>query len=240
MFDTGAMARVDHRGAAQLQEVVARTRPVVHAGQQVLPLLPGLAGLLPGAGLRRGSTVAVTPGAAATSLALAVAAGPSRAGSWCAAVGWPSLGLVAAVEAGIDLARFPLIAAPPTATEWATVTAAVVDAFDLVLVQPPSRVGAAHARRLTARARERGSVLLVVGAWEGADVRLAVRQATWHGLERGHGHLRARLVDVVTEGRGAATRPRRMSLWLPDADGEVRGQAAGRRPVARGEVRVAG
>ena len=205
-------------------------------------MVPGLGGLFPWTGLRRGATVAVTPGAAATSLALTVAAGPSQAGSWCAAVGMPSLGLVAAAEAGIDLARFPLIAAPPGRREWASIVAAVVDVFDLVLVQPPTRVGAADARRLTARARERGAALLVVGPWEGADVRLAVRQATWHGLERGHGHLRARLVEVVAEGRGAAARPRRVSLWLPDADGEVRRAAAGvpRQVDGRREVRVAG
>lgn len=253
------MAVVGARHATHLHDVVARTRPVARADDQLLPVAATFDGLLPWSGLRRGATFAVT-GAAATSLALALAADASKAGSWCAAVGLPSLGLLAAVEAGIELARFPMVAASSTGREWASVVAAVVDALDIVLVRPPGRVGAADARRLTARARERGAVLVSVGApWEGADVRLDVREVAWHGLGRGHGHLRARRVDVIAEGRGAAARPRRASLWLPDADGELR-RAADRRPdlhrettaaeaacrpspgraVGRREVRVAG
>ncbi|MGH9177562.1 MAG: hypothetical protein ACRD0N_03275, partial [Acidimicrobiales bacterium] len=73
--------------------LAGRVQPVALAGERLLPVHPALAGLLPGGGLRRGSTVAV---AGSTSLALALVAGPSGAGSWCAAVGVPSLGLVAA------------------------------------------------------------------------------------------------------------------------------------------------
>src|SRR5205807_5430750 len=109
--------------------------------------------------------------AGSTSLALALAAGPSSAGSWCAAVGAPSLGLMAAAELGVDLARFPLVAAPPPA-EWPTVVAALLDAIDVVLAWPPPYLRAGHARRLMARARERGAVLMVPGSFDGADVRL--------------------------------------------------------------------
>lgn len=218
----------------QLREVLARTRPVVHKGEQVLPIVPALDGLLPWSGLRRGATVAVSTvtATAGTSLALALAAGPSQAGSWCAAVGLSSLGLVAAVEAGIDLARFPMVAAPSEVRDWATVVAALLDAFDVVLACPPRRVPATDARRLTARSRERGAVLVVVGgSWEGVDVRLSVRRSTWDGLGQGHGHLCARRVEVVAEGRGAAARPRAVSLWLPDADGRIRrATPSGRRP----------
>lgn len=233
------MAPVGAREATHLHDVVARTRPVARAEDQLLPVTAAFEGLLPWTGLRRGATVAVS-GVAATSLALALAAGASRAGSWCAAVGLPSLGLAAAVEAGIELARFPMVAASSTGHQWASVAAAVVDAFDIVLVRPPGRVGATDARRLTARARERGAVLVSVGApWEGADVRLAVREVAWHGLGRGHGHLRARRVDVTAEGRGAAARPRRASLWLPDADGEIR-RAVERRTDLHRETTAAG
>ena len=44
----------------------------------------------------------------ATSILLALLAGASAAGSWCAVVGMPSLGLVAAAELGIALDR-PLL-----------------------------------------------------------------------------------------------------------------------------------
>ena len=206
---------------AALQQVVGRTRPVVHAGDQLLPVLPAFEGLLPWRGLRRGVTVAVA-GTAATSLALALAVAPSRAGSWCAAAGLPSLGLVAAAEVGIDLARFPMVALPSGAREWAAAVAAIVDSLDVVLLHPPGRVQAVDARRLTARARERGAVLVVVGGhWEGADVRLAVQSSSWDGLGQGHGRLRARRVEVTAEGRGAAARPRCVALWLPGADGGV-------------------
>lgn len=210
--------------AALAADLARRAVPVSLAGDHLLPVLPALAGLLPGGGLRRGSTVAV---AGSTSLALALLAGPSAAGSWCAAVGLPSLGLVAADEVGVALGRLALVAAP--GREWPAVVAALLDALDVVMVRPPRRVTAADGRRLVARARERGSVLVPLGAWEGADVRLAVAGSEWQGLGEGHGHLRARRVEVVAEGRRAATRPRRALLWLPDAGGHVAAAAAGSR-----------
>jgi len=185
--------------------------PAALAGQRLLPAVPGLAGLLPGGGLRRGSVVAV-PGS--PQLALAVVAGPSAAGSWCAAVGLPALGLAAAAEAGVVLDRLALV--PEPGRQWAAVVAALVDAVDVVLVAPPpggARPG--DARRLAARGRERGAVLVVAGGWEGADVRLTVAAGRWEGLGAGHGYLRGRRAQVVAEGRGAAARPRQAWLWLP-------------------------
>src|SRR5438067_7818070 len=167
---------------ADLRELSDQTRPVSLAGERTLPVLPALAGLLPEGGLRRGSTVAVSGDAprasrseaearpGATSLALALLAGPSQAGSWCAAVGLPSLGLVAAAEVGIALERFPLVARP--GDEWPAVVAALVDAVDVVLVGLPRHVRSGDARRLVAKARDRGAVLVTTGASLAADVRL--------------------------------------------------------------------
>lgn len=194
-------------------------RPVSLAGGRVLPVLSALGGLFPGGGLRRGSTVAVE---GSTSLALALLAAPSTAGSWCAVVGMPSLGLLAAAEVGVAVGRLALVAAP--GADWAAVVAALLDALDVVVVRAPGRgVRGADARRLGARARERGAVLVPIGHWDGADVRLSVAASTWQGLEDGSGHLQARLVEVVAEGRGASTRPRRARMWLPAADGTVTG-----------------
>lgn len=198
------------RAVPVLAEAAVWAKPVALAGEQVLPVLPALRGLWPGGGLRRGSTVAV---AGSRSLALAVLAGPSAAGSWCAAVGLPSLGLVAAAEVGVDLGHLALVADP--GSDWAAVVAALLDALDVVLVGPPDRVRSGDHRRLVARARERGAVLVVAGAWEGADVRLTASDRQWTGLGLGHGHLQARRIEVVAEGRGAAARPRRAHLWLP-------------------------
>jgi hypothetical protein len=188
------------------------------ADERLLPVVPALRPLLPGQGLRRGTTVTVSRSAA---LALALVAGASAAGSWVAAVGLPDLGIVAAAETGIALERLALVPAPgPRA--WPAVVAALLDAVDVVLVRPPARLPGAQARRLTARARERGAVLVPLGPWsEPADLRLAVGASAWHGLGQGHGHLRARRVEVLVAGRGAAARERRVLLWLPSPDGTI-------------------
>jgi hypothetical protein len=188
------------------------------AGERLLPVVPAFQPLLPGRGLRRGSTVAVGRSAA---LALALVAGASAAGSWVAAVGLPDLGMVAAAELGIALERLALVPAPG-ARAWPTVVAALLDAVDVVLVRSPAGLPAGQARRLAARARERGAVLVPLGAWPAApDLWLAVAASAWQGLGQGHGRLEARRVEVVVGGRGAAARERRASLWLPAPDGTI-------------------
>ena len=86
------------------------------------------------------------------------------------------------------------------------------------------RVRAADGRRLQARLRERGSVIVVVGPQGGLEpeISLTVVDAVWEGVGRGHGHLRTRRVDVELTGRRAAARTRRVSLWLPDVEGHCR------------------
>jgi hypothetical protein len=189
-----------------LRELAGKAAPVALAEERILPVTAGLEPLFPQGGLKRGSTVAIN---GSLGLALHVIAGASQAGAWCTSVGLPSLGLVAAAEAGIDLARFPMVANP--GDDWATVAAALLDAFDVVLLQAPKR-GAN--RRLEARARERGAVLVVAGDWPGADVRLAVARSEWEGLGDGHGHLQRHRIEVVATGRRAAARERRIELLL--------------------------
>ncbi|HEX4902500.1 MAG TPA: hypothetical protein VFV42_06800 [Acidimicrobiales bacterium] len=227
--DGAAPAFSEDDRRARLAGVADRIRPTMLAREQRLPVLPALEALVPG--LRRGSTLSVD-GPAATSLALALAAGPSQDGAWVAAVGFPSLGLLAAAELSVALERLVLVADPGDdgdAAVWPAVVAALVDAFEVVLVHAGERVRAADGRRLVARTRERGAVLVQVGGsrptratWpEGADVALTVAGATWEGLGEGHGHLRARRVTVEAGGRRDAARPRRAELWLPSADGVV-------------------
>jgi hypothetical protein len=171
----------------------------------------------------------------AITLALGLVALASRQGSWCAAVGMPSLGLVAAGEVGVSLDRLALVPSP--GPQWPTVVAALVDAVDLVMVAPPSQVRPADARRLGARARERGAVLIVMQQatrWpERVELALEVATGSWRGLGAGHGLLEARQAEVVASGRGAAARPRRARLWLPGADGAL--AAAGPFGAADGQ-----
>lgn len=197
-----------------------RSTPTVLARERTVPVVDALAPLLPD-GLRRGSAVAVDGGAGATTLALSLAVAASVAGSWTAVVGAPWLGLEAALELGVAPER--LLVVDPPREQWATTVAALVDTVDLVLVAG-SRVAPGDARRLVARARERGAVLVVLPRtdWPAADVRLAVIGSAWRGpCEHGAGRLVARQAEVAATGRGAAARERRASLWLPDADGRV-------------------
>ena len=223
--DVGALRRA---GALAAPDVLAATR--------TLPLPEALRPLVPGGTLRRGTTVGVS-GGGGTTLALALGAAASAAGSWLAVAGLPALGMAAAGEVGICLSRLLVVADPPEGS-WATVVAALVDAVDLVVAVPPARLGASDARRLQARARERGAVLCTVGdAWPApSDVRLTVTGASWSGpTGAGSGRLEARRVEVVGGGRGAAARERRLLLWLPGPDGTVTAAAP---PAAAGPTTV--
>lgn len=214
---------------ARLRALVDRTRPVSMADQRTLPVLRALEDLLPGRALQRGSTIGVNGAVGATTLALAVAAGPTRAGSWAACVGLPELGWAAAVAAGVDLERVAVVRTPERS--WGNVTAALVDAFDVVLCGLAHAPSATEARRLTARARERGSVLILVGGgvagvgparrtWpEAVDVELVVVRSEWSGIGNGWGHLSQRSVTLEVRGRRGLSRPRRFELLLPGPTG---------------------
>ena len=235
MFDTGWMAHPENiRGTApaglpasdapgggrgHLRLLGERVAPLSGAHERTLPVLAPLRDLFPGGALQRGWVIA-TGGDGATSLALAVAAGPSAAGSWTAVVGEEGLGLAAAAEAGLALERLLMVAAPEPRVA-VEATAALLGAVDVVLVGSGVRLGAADHRRLAARLRERGSVLIGLGggALGGADVRLRVVSSRWSGLGDGWGLLRSRRVSVRAEGRGAASRPRSVDLLLPGPDG---------------------
>lgn len=207
------------------------------AAGRVLPTRAELATVLPWPGLRRGSTVAVHGSAA---LLFALLSEATANGSWAAAVGLPGLGLVAAAEAGVEVSRLALV--PRPGTELVNVVAALLDGVDLVVVGSPWRLAESEARRLSARARHRGAVLLPCdtrsgtrpdAGWPGVDVRLRCTDARWSGPESGYGHLRSREITVRADGRGAASRPRSCRLVLPDRDGAVSEPSTARRPVLR-------
>jgi len=182
---------------------------------EVLPVRPELAELLPYGGLPRGSAVAVPPGGGGTSLLLALLAEASRAGAWCGVVCWPELGGLAAAALGVVLPR--VVAVHEPGEQWPAVTAALLDAADLVVLRPPGRVDPSDVRRLTAHARERRAVLLVAGEWPGAGLRLSTVDSRWAGLAEGAGHLTGREVTVRAEGRGPAARPREGRVVLGTA-----------------------
>jgi hypothetical protein len=244
VFDTGSVP-VPAPDLAALRLLGDRVRPLASAGERTLPVPEAMAGLLRQGGLQRGATVA-TGGVAASSLALALTGPTTVAGSWAAVVGLGHLGLEAAAELGVDLERLLLVADPGPAA-WATTVAALLDAVEVVLVRPPGRVAVSVQRRLTSRARDRGSVLLQVGGHTGAwaqapDVVVSGTEATWVGLGPGHGRLQARRLEVAVTGRRGADRPRRASLWLPGPDGGIsRAEPpAAHRPVPAADLAASG
>ncbi|HEU4423352.1 MAG TPA: hypothetical protein VFR67_12550 [Pilimelia sp.] len=208
---------------------------------RVLPVLPELSWVLPSRGLRRGSTIAVLPGrswpAGGSSLVLALLAEASRSGSWCAVVGVPTFGAVAAAQAGIALERLALV--PHPGPEWPTVVAALIDGVDVVVSAVPAAVSGSIAGRLGARARQRGCVFVAYGQWEGADVTLQVLRGAWEGLGQGHGRLRRRRLVISARGRGAASRPREVEVWLPAAAGRLGAVVGDQAPTPTGGGRPA-
>lgn len=185
---------------------------------RVLPVHAELADLFPWGGLRRGTTVTVR---GSTALLLALLAEATAGGSWAAVVGLPDLGILAAAEQGVVVDRLALV--PRPGGQASAVIAALLDGVDLVALAP-GNLGQAQARRLSARARHRGAVLLPFGQWPGADLELSCERTRWSGLGAGHGHLRQREVVVCTRGRGAAARPARATLLLPGPGGSLAGR----------------
>lgn len=232
-----------------LLELAERARPLSLAAEQLLEVDPAVATVLPDGGLRCGTTVVVGDGGGpgATSLVLALLALPTSQGRWCAVVGLPALGPAAAEELDVDLTHLALVPAP--GRQWPMVTSALLDGLDVVVVQPPRPVRLPDARRLTARARHRRAILIVLGSspstsgvtplaagpvpggldlqlmttgWPEPDLCLAVTGSEWRGPGAGFGHLEGRRVDVMVWGRGAATRGAHHFLWLPAAEGGAR------------------
>lgn len=217
------LAQVEQRtGARSLVPAHRAPAPLGTADLERLPLPvhPALEPLL-GPGLRRGSTVVVL---GPTSLLLALLAAPSRAGGWLGLVGHPGLGLLAAAEAGVVLERTALV--PEPGADAPAVLAALLDGMDLVLAGPRAGLTDADRRRLLARARERGSLLLSTEPWPGAHLVLSARPLGWTGAGEGEGRLRRLEVLLARGGRGAAAAPAELRLTLPlpvpESPGEVR------------------
>ena len=159
-------------------------------------------------------------GAGATSLLLALAAGASQNGSWCAAVGMPALSWAAAADAGVNLDRLAVVPRPgPEAT---AVAATLLDGFDLVIVAVPGRPVPSVCSHLSARARHSKSVLVAASEWPGANLTITAEDSAWVGRRR----LRAQKLTVVVSGRGNAGRPRRGQVWLPAAPPDDLGRQA--------------
>ena len=181
----------------------------------VLPVLPALAPLLPGGGLRPGSAYSIDSSA---SLLFALLAAASQTGSWCGVVGVPQLGAEAAERVGVDLSRLVLI--PDPGSRWLAVTATIAEVLPVIAVRPGGRASDGDVSRLAARLRDRGAVLLVQGPWAQAEASIGVADPEWTGLGDGHGYLSGRELTVTVTSRRTPV-PRRGRVLLPAEDGAL-------------------
>lgn len=255
VFESGA--EPPDRGAelARLRLLLADTGTVPERRTQDaqgtgVPVPELLRPLLPAGQLERGGIVSVAdrvppvPGLSGPGyLALALAAGASAGGSWCAVVGMPELGIAALSGLGADLTKFLLVDHP--GERWPEAVAVLAGAVDLILLRPPARPSAAILRRVVNRIRvterQRGCALLVSGPWDGAHLTLRVTEAEWSGLGQGTGNLTERRVTIVSDGRRAAGRARTVQALLPAADGSLAAPAAadGTREEVPARLRIA-
>ena len=209
-------------------ELAARVAPLTLARERCLPVHEVFEDLLPDAGLVRGRVVACG-GDAALTLALALAAGPSAAGSWLAVVGVPELGVEAAGDLGVAIERVVAVDVDPRRPQaWAERVAAAADGVELILTTVPPGADRWW-RKVHQRVQQRGVVVLTVpsataivagraGEAAGADLQVSARTLAWEGIGEGWGRLCRRRVRLRVAGR-RSPRPVTGECWLPGASG---------------------
>lgn len=187
-------------GARRLAEQVRR---------EALPVPSALESLLPEGGLAKGSVVAYT---GASSLLSGLLAAVTGAGGHAAVVGLPRLGLLAAAEMGARLDRLAVVTDP--GSDPLEVASVLLDGLDLVVLGlNGASVPMSRTRVLTARARSKGSTLVVTGgSWAGPVLRIDTHVAGYSGLGRGCGRLRTVRLNVSVHGRSAQARQGYLAL----------------------------
>ncbi|NYE96015.1 hypothetical protein FHU41_002265 [Psychromicrobium silvestre] len=204
-------------GKGNTGQTVQELQSRIHSAQgsrldsRTLPTHPELRTLLPGGALQAGGIYTVS---GSKTLSMAMLAGPSSEGAWCAVLGLPDFNVEAAAHFGIELER--LILVPNPGEQWLNVAAALVDIVEVLLLNAPARASAGQAARLGARLRQREAVLISHGPWSPADAELRVVGNSWLGLGEGHGHLQGRGVTVAADWRSRrGQQEHRGELWVP-------------------------
>jgi hypothetical protein len=198
-----SLPRRDEHAVAQLRAAATRAAPAVPAGERLIAVAGPIGRHLPAGGLRRGSTVALDgpPGAGSTTVAFQLAAATTSAGEWAAVVDPDAtFGARAAAEAGVALERCAVVRRV-SPDRWAAVVSALIDGVTFVVATVPPNLRPGDARRLTARARERATVLVALGSWPAeAALRIHAVGRNWSGLAAGEGLLTSAPLDVHVEG----------------------------------------
>lgn len=200
------------------------------AEPDALPVDDALAPLLPSGGLRPGAAYALPDSPA---LLFALLGSASRDGAWCAFIGLPDLSFEAAEGYGVAPNRLAHI--PRPGDRWRQTISAAADVFPLVAARIPRTAAPAETARLSARLRERGSALLAIGPWPGADLSFTMGEPEWRGIGSGHGALSSRVVTVAASGRISPV-ARRVRLLLPGPTGGVESLPSARTSTQRGHL----
>jgi hypothetical protein len=190
---TGVHQHGVHTGA-EFAERLARHQA---SGYGPLPVGSALSALFPSGGLERGHIYGCR-GDASLSVLYALSARATQAGSWVATVNLFSLGLMSAREHGVALQRLLCVDAGTQPATWTQVMGACVDGLDVVVAYAP-QCSLHDARRIEARLKAHGSVLIIVGdpgVFSPAVV-LSSHTTQWEFST----HASRREVDVVATGR---------------------------------------
>lgn len=178
-----------------LQQRITEMQPL-RLDDRALPTAPGVAQLLPGGALRKGSSYTVH---GSRQLALALLAEASATGAWCGIIGAPAFGAEAAAALGIALDRCVLI--PDPGTEALGLAGALSEVLTVVFLQTSTAPRHGDVERISARLREYGSALVVAGDWPHPESALRVTGSRWSGLGQGEGLLRDRELSVESHDR---------------------------------------
>ena len=195
---------------------------------------PHWSDLFPDGGLTRGQVLDCS-GPAAITVAMALAAMRTRRGGWLAVMEHPErfrIGLAAMAESGVVLERTVLVTPSrvrPPAPEFAEAIAALVEGFEIVLIPGCWVLPVSAVRRLQARLRTRGGVVICVDGAEPwrVDLRLHTRvlerddTGGWQDLARS-GRLVRRRLRVEVSGRRLG-RARGVDMWLPGSESHPTG-----------------
>ena len=178
-----------------LRQRITAMQPV-RLTNQGLPTARELSTLLPDGALRKGGTYSVH---GSTVLGLAFLTEASLNGAWCGIIGLPSLGAEAAAHLGVALDRCIWVPNPgPHALSVAHILSEVLTVILLAPTAPPQH---GEAERLSARLRDHGAALVVLGHWPRTVSTLRVSHSEWRGLSEGNGMLRSRELVVQSSDR---------------------------------------
>lgn len=178
-------------------------KPLRQTTAPILPISNDMNSILQQRGIPLGSCVGIT---GSTSLLHVLLKGPTLKKLWCAIVGMPDFGVLAATELGVDIKR--LLFLPYPRTKWVKAASSLLDACSVVVVNLQNSYSHAEAQHLAARARHHRHVLVLTGKyatqWPQLDLSLHCDTIHWDGIKNGDGYLHQQHLEITATGKGTS------------------------------------